>query len=281
AAWSAPAWRYPPPAAGGRTPAASHRASSFTCVPDESPRETNGPAAAAMRRNASAARGAAATRAGSAGGPTIAKRLATNGHASSTCPGSTRRRRSRLGAWVITTSRSPRAAAARICPDGPITVAGTGCASESSTASAPDCSTVCVVPSRSGRSPVVHAASAAHISPAPSPRSLPMRRSVVVLTLLSVPAIVVGQGFRLTVERTGAKRRLTQTPAPESDPAWSADGRTVYFTREGNAWALGLEDGALRQLSDVRRGPAPKKPSDPTGEKKFLRDQQRELFDFI
>src|SRR5207253_1685813 len=33
--------------------------------------------------------------------------------------------------------------------------------------------------------------------------------------------------------------------------------------------------------SDVRRGPAPKKPSDPTGEKKFLRDQQRELFDFI
>src|SRR5256886_793681 len=196
-----------------------------------------------------------------------------------------------------------------------------------------------------------------------------MRRSVVVLTLLSVPAIVVGQGFRLTVEsimrgpdlvgtapsnvrfsadgryvyfawrspgvdtldrdyrvavagaasperlprntvdtiamadgawspdlrrevvvlkgdvwlveRTGAKRRLTQTPAPESDPAWSADGRTVYFTRDGNAWALGLEDGALRQLSDVRRGPAPKKPSDPTGEKKFLRDQQRELFDFI
>src|SRR2546430_8686044 len=59
---------------------------------------------------------------------------------------------------------------------------------------------LCVVPSRSGRSPVVHAASAAHISPAPSPRSLPMRRSVVVLTLLSVPAIVVGQGFRLTVE---------------------------------------------------------------------------------
>src|SRR5438876_1140638 len=244
-----------------------------------------------------------------------------------------------------------------------------GCASESSTASAPDCSTVCGVPSRSGRSPVVHVASAAHISPAPSPRSLPMRRSVVVLTLLSVPAIVVGQGFRLTVEsimrgpdlvgtapsnvrfsadgryvyfawrspgvdtldrdyrvavagaasperlprntvdtiamadgawspdlrrevvvlkgdvwlveRTGAKRRLTQTPAPESDPAWSADGRTVYFTRDGNAWALGLEDGALRQLSDIRRGPAPKKPSDPTGEKKFLRDQQRELFDFI
>src|SRR5438067_3023306 len=93
--------------------------------------------------------------------------------------------------------------------------------------------------------------------------------------------VVVLKGDLWLVERTGAKRRLTQTPAPESDPAWSADGRTVYFTRDGNAWALGLEDGALRQLSDVRRGPAPKKPSDPTGEKKFLRDQQRELFDFI
>src|SRR3989454_7377401 len=93
--------------------------------------------------------------------------------------------------------------------------------------------------------------------------------------------LVALKGDLWLVERTGAKRRLTQTPAPESDPAWSADGRTVYFTRDGNAWALGLEDGALRQLSDVRRGPAPKTPSDPTGEKKFLRDQQRELFDFI
>src|SRR5436309_5412557 len=93
--------------------------------------------------------------------------------------------------------------------------------------------------------------------------------------------LVALKGDIWLVERTGAKRRLTQTPAPESDPAWSADGREVYFSRDGNAWALGIADGALRQLSDVRRGPAPKKPSDPTGEKKFLRDQQRELFDFI
>src|SRR2546421_6151997 len=99
--------------------------------------------------------------------------------------------------------------------------------SESSTASAPDCSPVCVVPSRSGRSPVVHAASAAHISPAPSPRSLPMRRSVVVLTLLSVPAIVVGQGFRLTVESIMRGPDLVGT-AP-SNVRFSADGRYVYF----------------------------------------------------
>src|SRR2546422_10060873 len=74
--------------------------------------------------------------------------------------------------------------------------------------------------------------------------------------------VVVLKGDVWLVERTGAKRRLTQTPSPESDPAWSADGRTVFFTREGNAWTLGLDDGALRQLTDIRRGPAPKAPGD-------------------
>src|SRR5437773_2703960 len=93
--------------------------------------------------------------------------------------------------------------------------------------------------------------------------------------------VVVLKGDVWLVERTGAKRRLTQTPSPESDPAWSADGRSVFFTREGNAWALGLDDGALRQLTDIRRGPAPKPPGEPTGERKFLRDQQRDLFDFV
>src|SRR2546422_2364572 len=110
------------------------------------------------------------------------------------CPGSTSRRRSRLGACVSTTSRSPRAAAARICPEGPITVAGTGCASESSTARAPDCSTVYVVPSRSGRSPAVHAASAAHASAARNARGVALGR------------------FALAIEVTLA---LWRAPAPE------------------------------------------------------------------
>ncbi len=83
------------------------------------------------------------------------------------------------------------------------------------------------------------------------------------------------------VDRTGAKRALTQTTARESNASWSADGRTIFFTRENNAWALDLSDGAIRQLTDVRTGAAPKPPTDPLGEKKYLHDQQRELFDYI
>src|SRR5438034_1285927 len=362
----------------GRTPAAAHSASSFTCVPEESPRETNRAPAWAMRANASAACRARATPAGSPGGPTTANRLATNGQRSSTWPA--RIRASRDGACVITTSRSPRAADWRICPEGPITVTTRAPVHRASTtSSAPDCCTVYVVPTRKGRGVLVQAASAAHISAPTILRSAVMRRlpstySLYVVSLrltcglALAPSVGVAQGFQLTVEnimrgadlvgtapanvrfssdgryvyfrwrspgadtadqdyraavaggsperlarfavdtipmadgtwspdrtrevvvlkgdlwlvdRRGAKRRLSETAAAESNPGWSGDGRTVFFTREGNAWALDVDGGAERQLTDVRRGPAPKAPTEPTGEKKFLRDQQRELFDFI
>src|SRR5438105_4112596 len=146
ARWSVAAWSAPDSMrqrATGVTPAACQRASSFTCVPDESPRDTNGPPAAAMRRNAAAAEVAAATRAGSAAGPTIANRLATKGQRSRACPGSTSKRRSSAGACVITTSRSPFAAARRIWPEGATTVVNRGLVqSDSSTARTPDCWTV-------------------------------------------------------------------------------------------------------------------------------------------
>ena len=92
--------------------------------------------------------------------------------------------------------------------------------------------------------------------------------------------LTVLKGDVYLVDRAGAKRRLTQTPVPESAPGWSRDEQTVFFTREGNAWALDL-GGRLAQLTDIRRGPAPKKSSDPVGQKKELRDEQRDLFDFV
>src|SRR6266850_454414 len=93
--------------------------------------------------------------------------------------------------------------------------------------------------------------------------------------------VVVLKGDLWLLEQNGARRRLTQTPGAETAPAWSADGRTVYFTRDNNAWGLDVTAGALAQLTDIRRGPAPRSPAEAAGQKKALRDDQRDLFDFI
>ncbi len=51
---------------------------------------------------------------------------------------------------------------------------------------------------------------------------------------------------------TGAVRRLTQTTDVESGAGYGADGRTIYFIRADNVYALGVDDGFLRQLTDIR-----------------------------
>ncbi len=81
--------------------------------------------------------------------------------------------------------------------------------------------------------------------------------------------------------RDGSPRRLTQTVAAESRPTWSADGRTVFFLRDGNAYALSLAGGAVRQLTDIRSGPEPKDSVRPTGQRGRLEQQQRDLFDAV
>ena len=81
--------------------------------------------------------------------------------------------------------------------------------------------------------------------------------------------------------RDGSARRLTQTVAIESRPSFSADGRTVYFVRDGNAFAIALGDGATRQLTDIRTGPAPVDSARPTGQRGYLDQQQRELFEAV
>jgi dipeptidyl aminopeptidase/acylaminoacyl peptidase len=85
----------------------------------------------------------------------------------------------------------------------------------------------------------------------------------------------------LVSQRDGGARRLTQTVASESRPSFSADGRTVYFVRENNAYSLALADGAIRQLTDIRTGPAPVDSTRPTGQRGFLERQQRELFEAV
>jgi dipeptidyl aminopeptidase/acylaminoacyl peptidase len=81
--------------------------------------------------------------------------------------------------------------------------------------------------------------------------------------------------------RRNEARRLTETRTPERGPTFSRDGRTVYFTRDDDVFSLGLETGALRQLTDIRRGPAEAAAREAEGQRGFLEAQQLELFEHV
>ena len=83
--------------------------------------------------------------------------------------------------------------------------------------------------------------------------------------------------------RASTARRLTDTPTiTESNPSFSADGRTIYFVREGmNVMAFELAGPTIRQLTDVRPGPAPPDSQRRTPQRAALESQQRELFESV
>jgi dipeptidyl aminopeptidase/acylaminoacyl peptidase len=78
----------------------------------------------------------------------------------------------------------------------------------------------------------------------------------------------------------GRERRITQTPARETGPELSADGRTVYWFSNNQLWSAPVEGGALRQLTDIRTENAPREPQQ-QGQRGALRRQQTELFDVV
>ncbi len=81
---------------------------------------------------------------------------------------------------------------------------------------------------------------------------------------------------------TNRRRRLTDTPAPEGNVQIAPDGRTVWFVRDNNLFALALDEALLRQVTDVRRGQAPRPAArDSAGQRGFLRGEQRRLFEAI
>jgi dipeptidyl aminopeptidase/acylaminoacyl peptidase len=55
----------------------------------------------------------------------------------------------------------------------------------------------------------------------------------------------------------GARRALTRTVEPESNPRFTRDQRRVFFTRQNNLYVLPLEGGPLEQLTDLRLAPPP------------------------
>jgi dipeptidyl aminopeptidase/acylaminoacyl peptidase len=87
----------------------------------------------------------------------------------------------------------------------------------------------------------------------------------------------------LVDRRVGTARHLTNTPTiAETAPRFSADGKRVYFVREGsNVMALDLDAPTISQLTDIRPGPAPKDSAAPTGQRARLEEQQRELLEVV
>ncbi len=81
--------------------------------------------------------------------------------------------------------------------------------------------------------------------------------------------------------RRGSARRLTETVANESDPRFSSDERQLLFMRESNAYALELSSGAVRQLTDVRTGAAPRDSAPATGMRGALLQDQQDLLQVV
>jgi dipeptidyl aminopeptidase/acylaminoacyl peptidase len=82
------------------------------------------------------------------------------------------------------------------------------------------------------------------------------------------------------VDRNGAERRITDTPARERGPELSVDGRTVFWMSNNNLFAVPVAGGPLRQLTDLRLENAPRT-NEPTGARGDLRTRQAELFDVV
>jgi dipeptidyl aminopeptidase/acylaminoacyl peptidase len=81
--------------------------------------------------------------------------------------------------------------------------------------------------------------------------------------------------------RAGTTRRLTQTTAIESSPTIKGDGTGAYFVRDNNVFLVDFSGALVRQLTDLRTGPAPREDSTFAGQRGTLRAQQRELFDAV
>jgi dipeptidyl aminopeptidase/acylaminoacyl peptidase len=75
--------------------------------------------------------------------------------------------------------------------------------------------------------------------------------------------------------------RLTDTGEMEESPSFRRDGEAVFFSRNGNLFELELDGGRLRQLTDIRSGSTPPGPSEASGQRAFLEEQQEELFRHI
>lgn len=87
--------------------------------------------------------------------------------------------------------------------------------------------------------------------------------------------------FLIDLTRSVA-RRLTLTTNEERNPAFSADGKRIYFVRDGsNIMSLDLDAPRIEQLTDIRPSPAPPTPPKADAQRSQLEERQKELFEVI
>jgi dipeptidyl aminopeptidase/acylaminoacyl peptidase len=80
----------------------------------------------------------------------------------------------------------------------------------------------------------------------------------------------------------GRVRRLTNTPGVmETAPRFDAGGQRVLFRRDNNAMAFTLADFQVRQLTDIRQGPAPDTAKTTATQRKFLEAEEQKLLGAI
>ncbi len=81
---------------------------------------------------------------------------------------------------------------------------------------------------------------------------------------------------------SGRVRKITNSPEVETEPRFASEGTAVTFRRGDNLFLLQLEGAVqLRQLTDLRSGKdeeAEEEKKEQKGQRKFLKDQQEELF---
>ena len=89
--------------------------------------------------------------------------------------------------------------------------------------------------------------------------------------------------------RAGARRQLTRTTEPESNPHFARGDRAVSFTRANNLFVMALDTGSLEQLTDIRAGGAPQaggagrggEGARGTESQETLKREQRELLEAV
>ncbi|MBI3792605.1 MAG: S9 family peptidase [Gemmatimonadetes bacterium] len=76
-------------------------------------------------------------------------------------------------------------------------------------------------------------------------------------------------------------RRIASGLVNMVNPLWSADGNRLFFSREGNAYALEVARGGFTVLTDIRTGPAPDTTTRTSAQRKALEADQRLLLQAI